>query len=189
MTQRKLGVLLFILLNIFSSSAYSLDIWKKYSKLKTLTADFSQTKELKSIGVKLKSKGSMNFNRPDYFEWQVNEPKNFVFIFKKDIITLLEDGKVLRTADSANFDKKMLDAISHLKAWLMIDQKFIGEHYEINKLSNDRYEFAPKGQTKMFKNITIDLGTTYPIKKIILQEFSGDTIEIEFSKTKLTYED
>lgn len=190
MTHRKFELYFILLLVCFlnTSTANALDIWQKYSKLKTLTSDFTQTKELKSIGVSLKSKGSLSFDRPNSFVWKVTEPKNFVFSYKDDAISIMENGKVLKNANSANFDKKMLEAITHLKAWMMIDQKFIEEHYNIKKLSETLYEFTPKEAVKMFKSIVIELGSNYPIKKISLTEVTNDVINIEFSKTKMTYE-
>jgi outer membrane lipoprotein carrier protein len=188
MTHRKFALFIFIFCSLMPGISNALDIWQKYSKLKTLTSDFNQTKELKSIGVTLKSKGSLSFDRPNSFVWKVTEPKNFVFTYKDNAISIMEDGKVLKNADSANFDKKMLEAITHLKAWMMIDQKFIEEHYNIKKLSDVLYEFTPKQDVKMFKNIVIELGNNYPIKKISLMEVTNDMIVIEFSKTKMTYE-
>jgi outer membrane lipoprotein-sorting protein len=188
MTHQKLPTLILVLLCLFPGMASSLDIWQKYSKLNKLSADFTQTKEIKSVGVTLKSKGSLRFERPGFFEWTVISPKNFVFIFKDNNISLVEDGKILKSADSAKFDKKLLEAITHLKAWMMIDQKFIEENYSIKNISTDSYEFIPKSDVKMFKSIQIELGKNYPIKKISLKEISNDVIVIEFSKTKMSYE-
>lgn len=185
---RKLCQLLVLLLIFLPGLSHSMDIWQKYSKLSKLSAEFSQTKELKNIGVTLKSKGTISFKRPDYFEWTVLKPKNFVFLFKDNTITLMEEGKFLKNTDSANFDKKMLEAINHLKAWMMIDQKFIEANYDIKNVSKNIYEFTPKGDLKLFKNILIEMGKDYPIKKISLTEYSNDVMVIEFTKTKLTYE-
>jgi outer membrane lipoprotein carrier protein len=188
MTHRKSVLFILIVCGVIPEVSNALDIWQKYTKLKTLSAEFTQSKELKSIGVNLKSKGTLSFDRPNYFEWKVIEPKNFVFMYKNASITLMEAGKVLKSADSANFDKKMLDAITHLKAWMMIDQKFIEENYNIQKITAETYEFTPKDKVKMFKSILIEMGKNYPIKKISLTEATNDVIVIEFTKTKMTYE-
>lgn len=173
---------------IFTSEAYCLDIWQKYSKLSALSSNFSQEKEMKGLGVKLKSQGSMSFKKPDFFEWNVKSPKSFGFVFKNNGIELLENGKVVKSADTTKFDPKMLNAISHLKAWLTLDQKFIESHYEIKKLAGNLYEFTPIGEMKIFKSIKIETHDKYPIKKIQLIELSNDQINIEFTDTKMTYE-
>jgi outer membrane lipoprotein-sorting protein len=188
MTRRNFSIFFLCLICLIPSLGFPLDIWQKYAKLKKLSANFSQTKELKNIGVTLKSSGTIHFERPNLFEWKVESPKNFVFQFKDDNISLMEDGKVIKNADTAKFDKKMLDAISHLKAWMMIDQKFIEDNYMIRPISSTVYEFTPKLEAKMFKSILIELGKDAPIKKISLTEISNDLIVIEFSKSKLTYE-
>lgn len=188
MTRRNLSILFLFILCLLPGQVFPLDIWQKYAKLKKLSANFSQTKELKNIGVTLKSSGTLNFERPNLFEWKVESPKKLVFQFKDNNISLMEDGKLMKNTDTAKFDKKMLDAISHLKAWMMIDQKFIEENYTIKNISSDIYEFTPKLSAKMFKSILVELGKDAPIKKISLTEISNDIIVIEFAKTKMTYE-
>ncbi len=185
---RRISFFTLITVFLLMENAFSLEIWQKYSKLSELSAHFSQTKELKSIGVELKSQGNLRFKRPDFFEWAVTSPKNFVFSFKDNQIILMEDGKVIKSADSAKLDQKMLTAISHLKAWLMIDKKFIEENYDIKNTKANIYEFTPKSEVKMFKHIQIETGKDAPIKKIALTEISNDVIVIEFSQTKMTYE-
>lgn len=182
-----LWITLFITI-FFSSSAFSQKIWDKYSKLSSLSADFKQIKEVKSLGVTLKSEGSLNFQKPDFFEWQVKKPRSFGFVFRKGSIELWENGKISKSADSSKMDAKMLNAISHLKAWLTLDQKFIESHYSIKELSKNRYEFRPIGELKIFKSITIETHEKYPIKKIQMLEMSDDVIDIEFFGTKMTYE-
>lgn len=185
---RRISLLALIAVFALIENAFSLEIWQKYSKLSELSAHFSQIKELKSIGVELKSQGNLRFKRPNFFEWEVTNPKKFVFSFKDDQIILKENGKVVKSTDSAKLDQKMLAAISHLKAWLMIDQKFIEANYEIRNIKPNIYEFTPKSESKMFKLIQIETGKDYPIKKISLTEISDDVVVIEFSQTKMIYE-
>lgn len=188
MKQSRTLLLLAFLIGLFPLEGFSLDIWQKYSKLSQLSTHFSQEKELKGLGVKLKSQGTMQFKKPDFFEWKVSSPKALAFIFRGDSIELLENNKVVKSVDSTKFDPKMLNAITHLKAWLTIDQKFIEANYSITQLAKNLYEFTPIGTNKIFKSIKIETGEKYPIKKIHMVELSDDSIEIEFSQTKLSYE-
>ena len=69
----------------------------KIFKIKEPNSETSlRQKNLKSVGVTLKSSGVIHFERPDYFEWQVQNPRNFSFIFKDNNISILEDGKVVK---------------------------------------------------------------------------------------------
>lgn len=188
MKQSKTLLLFAFLMGLLPGQGFAFDIFQKYAKLSQLSTHFSQVKELKGLGVKLKSQGEMQFSKPDFFEWKVSQPKSFAFIFRGTGIELLENGKIVKSADSSKFDPKMLNAISHLKAWLTLDQKFIEANYEIKKLSEQLYEFTPVGDNKIFKSIKIEMGDKYPIKKITMVELSDDLMEIEFSKTKMTYE-
>jgi outer membrane lipoprotein-sorting protein len=178
----------FLISLVISSPASGMEIWDKYSKLKSLSANFKQQKEIKSLGMTLNSHGSLKFNKPDFFEWKVTSPKSFGFIFEKDGIKMLENGQVMRSADATKMDGKMLNAISHLKAWLTMDQKFIQEHYSVKKLSNTEYEFAPLKDPKIFKTIKVITDGKVPVKKIHMVEMSDDVINIEFTDTKMTYE-
>jgi outer membrane lipoprotein-sorting protein len=188
MKQSKTLLLLAFLIGLFPLEGYSLDIWQKYSKLSQLSTNFSQEKEIKGLGVKLKSQGTMQFQKPDFFEWKITTPKPLAFIFRGTSIELLENDKIVKSVDSSKFDPKMLNAITHLKAWLTIDQKFIEANYAIKQLAPNLYEFTPIGDNKIFKTIKIETGEKYPIKKIHMVEMSDDLIEIEFSQTKLKYE-
>ncbi|MBA2403950.1 MAG: outer membrane lipoprotein carrier protein LolA [Bdellovibrionales bacterium] len=188
MKQSKTLLLFAFLIGLFPNAALALDIFQKYTKLSQLSTNFSQVKELKGLGVKLKSQGDMQFKKPDFFQWKVTSPKSFSFIFRGDSIELLENDKVVKSADATTFDPKMLNAISHLKAWLTIDQKFIEANYAIKQLSKNLYEFIPLGKNKIFKSIQVETGEKYPIKRISLTELSDDSIDIEFTQTKLTYE-
>ncbi len=185
---KRLFSFLFLTFFTLSSPVSAQDLWKKYSKLSGLTARFEQTKDVKSLGVKLKSAGTIAFKKPDYFEWQVVAPKNFGFIFKSGQIEFWENGKIVRSADTSKMDGKMLTAISHLKAWLTMDQAFIKSHYDFKKTGPKTYIFTPNGTLKIFNSILLTAGDTYPVKSIELLELSQDVITIEFSQTKMTYE-
>jgi outer membrane lipoprotein-sorting protein len=174
--------------SLLSTPGFSQTLWDKYAKLSSLRANFKQEKEVKSLGMKLHSSGSLSFKKPDLFERKVLQTNPFGFVFKSDQIELWENGKLVKSVDSSKMDTKMLNAITHLKAWLTMDQKFVETHYSMKKLSESKYEFTPKGKTQIFKTITIETDTKSPIKRIQLVELSDDLINIEFSGTKLQYE-
>lgn len=153
-----------------------------------MSSHFLQEKELKGLGIKLKSHGTLQFKKPDFFEWKVTSPKSVRFIFKGDSIELFENDKLVKISDSTKLDSKVLNAITHLKAWLTIDEKFIDANYKIKQQSKNVYEFTPTGNNKIFKSITVETGEKYPIQKIFLVELSDDLINLEFTRTKLTYE-
>lgn len=181
-------VVLTLIFALNLAQASTADLFQKYSKLSALTSQFAQVKEVKSLGVKLNSKGTLSFKKPDYFEWKVTSPKSFGFVFNKGGIEFWENGKMTRSADTSKMDSKMLNAVSHLKAWLTMDQKFIETHYAVKQINASTYEFTPVGDLKIFKKIEVETHEKYPIKKITMYEMSDDLITITFTDTKLTYE-
>ncbi len=74
MKQSKTLLLFAFLIGLFPNAALALDIFQKYTKLSQLSTNFSQVKELKGLGVKLKSQGDMQFKKPVFFQWKVTSP-------------------------------------------------------------------------------------------------------------------
>lgn len=161
--------------------------WKKYEKLQTLQASFQQTKRVKDLDLTLKSSGTIDFRRPDYFAWRVLAPRAVAMIFKADAIEFWENDVQVKGISVSQLDGKMLTAITHLKAWLTLDRAFIETHYAIRELSATSFELTPKGETKFFKKINLVTGASHPIKSIEFVELSDDSMALEFSKNQVTY--
>lgn len=181
-------ILCVILLLGQTTPVFALEMWSKFSHVKTLSAKFKQQKTVKSLEMTLNSRGSILLKKPDFFEWNVVDPRSFSFIFNKDQMEIKENGKVVRSIDSTKMDEKLLVSITHLRGWLTLDEKFIQSHYSVKKISQYRYEFSPLAEKKIFQSILVTTAEAVPIKRIQMTELSGDIIDIEFFDTKMSNE-
>lgn len=67
-----------------------LDAWLlAQSKLKTWTADFTQTRTLKTLKQPLKSQGRLLFAAPSNFRWQLGDPAQTIAIRDADEMTVI----------------------------------------------------------------------------------------------------
>ncbi len=180
--------LFFFLFFAMNFSVKAGEIWSKYSKISTLNANFRQEKVLKSMGIRLSSEGSLHFKKPDFFEWTVTKPRPVKLVYKKGSFEVWENGVLKTNAGEGSMDARTIRAISHLRAWLTLDEAFIHKNYEMKKTGPENYEFTPKGSDLFFKRITVQLGKNVPLERMTLVEMSDDEIQIVFSGTRLTYE-
>lgn len=64
-----------------------------HNSLKTLSADFTQTRALKTLRSPLVSKGRLWFSAPDSFRWEIGTPARTIVIKKEEAIDIIHPGK------------------------------------------------------------------------------------------------
>jgi outer membrane lipoprotein-sorting protein len=164
---------------------------KFYASVSTLEVDFKQTKTLKDMNLQLKSEGHLKLRRPDHLVWEITKPSP-VFVSLDDQEIRIRSGK---GADAQTQTFKISDApsgqgmksLTGLITWLSLDSKALADQYSIYALGQQSFRFEPKKKdVTPFESLEMTLGGDGHLKHLTLNELSGDRLDIEFGKPKLT---
>ena len=174
---------------------------KQFSGVKSISADFVQTKKMSLFDRDIKLKGHLTITFPHYFKWEVFEPVKTTVTADGDSIEIwdAETGKTQKTSIKNNPVVKSVWA--QIDAWFMGRYAELAAKYTIQTVADDKgtkelpvLRFTPKSAkfAKVMKSVTVtfappDKNTAgrYYLKKIVLTEQSGDYTLIEFLNTRI----
>jgi outer membrane lipoprotein-sorting protein len=183
-----------ILLTAHSKTLDSKDLeqlLKKYQNIQTLDVDFEQIKVLKSVGIKIDSEGHLSIKPDKKIIWEISKPDQLIVTLSGDemAMTTRTDGKsdtqVLKLKEMSK--EQGAQNFSALFVWLTLDAKEIHKAYEVSTKDDKQYDFIPKEKNQPFTKITMSIGPESTIKGLRMHEQSGDELNIQFKKPKLTY--
>lgn len=178
-----------------ASSELLLDnIQEALGAIKTLEADFIQTRHLAVFEDELKSEGKIYFVKPDQLRWQTKIPYPSVFIFNQ--------GKVAKFEIEKGQRRKMKLAGSHLFSEIMAQMiniikgnfEAIENEYNIEAKTNNNHievKLLPHAKTpaNTLSSITLTIHPEkFKVQKLRIQEGSEDSLEIAFTKEKVNQE-
>ncbi len=174
---------------LWSQHAEVLQQIKQQSRqIKTIEADFVQTKNISFIDEQLISEGKFWFSRPDRMRWEYQKPFFYSIIINGDNITVIDDKK------QSNYDAASNAMFGQIKLVIMnmVNGKMFDDpNYHATLSENDAY-FVVNFETvnKSMKEYisSIDLYFTkdaYLMEKIRMNEASGDNTVITFKNQKL----
>jgi outer membrane lipoprotein carrier protein len=158
---------------------------KTLGQVKSVRADFTQTKQLAVFKRPVTAQGVLIFERPDRLRWEIRKPFRSILIVNGDKVAKFEwvDGqwralKLGRAADA------ILIAIGRLRRWLT--GKFDEKAYEISveKKPKTRLILKPRDEALKKTIASLELFPTKDLKamrKVIVRERTGDVTEIAFS--------
>ncbi len=159
-----------------------------YAGIATLEADFHQVKDLKELGMQMKSEGRLTLRRPDTVIWEIRKPAHVkVELDLKGIRITSGDGRAATVqAFSADQMPKDQDASSlhDLVAWLKLDAHALAEQYTITKTTENHFDFAPK-KAGPFRSMEMDLSKAGQLEKLTLNETSGDRMILSFERPRV----
>ncbi len=99
-------VLLFLSLPMFGAGTVNLAPVGKWiagqRELQSLTADFVQTRSLKTLRDPLANPGRLYFRAPDAFRWELGQPARAILLRNRDHVFLIEPAKKKATRFSAS---------------------------------------------------------------------------------------
>ena len=163
-----------------------------YQKLSTIEAPFKQVKTIQSLGLKLPSEGVLKVNRPNRVDWKIMSP-SFVQLVLIDRQVLLKTGegkeaKVERLFLDGPMDPNISKGLVSMMAWLKLDIPTITSSFTITDIGKRAYKCLPKDPNSfLFENLIFHLHPKGFLEKLILNERSGDNLEISFSTPKVTF--
>jgi outer membrane lipoprotein-sorting protein len=164
------------------------------SKIQTWSADFTQTRTLKSFAQPLTSSGHVWFAAPDRFRWELGNPPQTIAV--KNPAEMLVIYPKLKRAERYPFglvkSGMWKDALTLLEAGFPRDRKELESRFNIEKISVENgvceLQLQPKSTSarKMMPQIKIAFGTDdFSLKATELQFADGSTMRNDFKNPKL----
>jgi hypothetical protein len=165
----------------------------RYQHLNRLKVDFNEKKILKSIGTILDSTGRLSVTRnPKVIIWEILKPSPVRVKLSNDEMQITtapgsktEETQILHAKDANARDG--MESQAALSSWLNLDAKALGEEYTVTEQNKLSYVFTPKKKSPFVK-IQMKLSKAGYVDTLILEEASGDTMELKFGTPKLTVE-
>ncbi len=157
-------------------------------QIKTIDADFVQTKNISFIDEQLISSGKFWFSRPGKMRWEYQKPFFYSIIINGNNITVIDDKKESRfdAASNAMFGQIKLVIMNMVNGKMFDDPNYqttlkqTGDYYVVN--------FETVNAAMKAYISSIDLYFTkngYLMEKIRMNEASGDDTVIEFKNQQL----
>jgi chaperone LolA len=154
-----------------------------YSKINTLTAKFHQKVLISSLGKEREFDGSFFYKRGKGFLWQYVSPKGKFFLYDGKFVWQGEDEKPVVTKDKVNKEKTGGTFLDLVEDFSKLDDLFSlkgqGKAGDLDIL-----ELLPKKDSTI-KSAKVWIDKQNIVKKIELQEFTGNVNVIEFTTIKV----
>jgi outer membrane lipoprotein-sorting protein len=165
---------------------------KLYGSISSLEADFKQIKTLKDMNLQLKSEGHLKLQRPDHVVWEITYPSLVnVSLDKNQVVIRTGAGSEAQVQSFKTSDLRSDQASKGLTAlitWLHLESKALAEQYDIYATGQQSFLFKPKQKNSTpFESLEMGLGSSGQLKHLTIHELSGDSLDIEFGKPKLTF--
>jgi hypothetical protein len=159
-----------------------------YAKIGTLETDFHQVKVLKELGMEMKSEGRLTLKRPDSVVWEVTKPAPVkVELGRAGVRITNGEGASARVENfpTAEMPKEgSASSLHDLVAWLRLDAHALSTQYAIAKTAPDHFIFTPK-KPGPFRTMEMDLSQDGHLKKLVLNEATGDQMRLTFAKPRV----
>jgi hypothetical protein len=160
---------------------------QKYTQLDRFKAHFEQITQLKEVGISLRSEGELTVIRPSQVVWRIFKPAPLELTLEGTLISVVQGEGSSRKQQQWQMDKlgsdRDLKGMNDLMAWLKLDAKAIASSYRLDEIKPNEFLCTPRQIVKQspFKAMRMFLGPQGFLVKLILEENSGDQLEISFS--------
>src|SRR5690606_15736278 len=116
-----------------------LDQWlQKQEGARSLQADFTQTRKLKTFNKPLISEGKLTFMAPEYFRWEIQKPAPSIAIFGPEKVTVLypnlDRAEVMEMSDISK--TKWADTFELIKSGVPRSRKELERLFKIEGLED-----------------------------------------------------
>lgn len=141
-------------------------------KVKSLQADFTQTKTVKMLGEKMVAKGKMYYGATDKLHWQYTTPYTYTFVMNGQKV-MLKKGTRKDVIDTSR--NKMFREIGRI---MMSSVVVTGNGSQDLPLSRQ--------MKTLYKRITVHFNAkTHTVERVVMYEKNGDTTEVELHNVTL----
>jgi len=158
------------------------------SKTSTITADFTQVKEMSFMEEKITSVGKFYFEKENLMRWEYTEPFNYAIILNGERIRIIDEGKMKDFDTGSN---RMFMEISRVMTGMVNGTLLTGKEFTTSWLEGDSYYKAilvPAGSMMKEYLTRIELRlnkTNFSVDELKMYERSGDYTIITFRNKKL----
>lgn len=198
MKNKRWVVLLLLLIPLFAYtqepmssseiSAFKSRISTNIQDIKSIRADFVQTKHVRILNQPVRSSGQMYFENPGKLKWQYTNPYAYSVLFKDNKLYINDKGKKdqINLQNNRNFDK-----LGRLLSGTMNGDIFQDQDFNIEYLKDGAVFIARlKPENTQFKAYiqAVELyfnGNETTVSKIKMIEPNDDYTLIQFSKKQL----
>lgn len=168
-------------------TAFTSRVAAESKKVKTLQADFVQTKKMDFLNKDIVSAGKMALQAPNLLSWRYSKPYSYSVVFKNSKIYIDNQGKKSAVdAKSKNFEK-----INKLIAGSANGNLFNDPEFNVQYLKNRGFtvaRFTPKSSQLLKYIRQVDLyfaDNQSSVSQVRMLEASGDTTQIVFKNIKI----
>jgi len=165
-------------------------IQKESAKIKSLKAQFTQSKHMKILARPLVSRGIFYFQSPDSVRWEYVSPVKSILLMNRDGIRRYTQGSRGITEDKSGSLQSMQVVLKEIGQWSK-GQFSTNEHFTavLKKGSEPMIIMTPreKGLAAMISRIVITLSSDRPgiLKSVKIFENEGNYTLFEFSDVQV----
>jgi len=141
------------------------------------------------MDVLINSEGHFKVTRPRHLSWQVVKPSSILVSMDDTEVKIVSDGETQAYKVSDLPTDSIAQSLRGLRALLDLDAHELYLHYDVFSDTNvkDGFKFVPKkGEGSPFKSLLMSLDHSGYVRKVEIEEISGDDIKIEFGLPKVT---
>lgn len=155
--------------------------------IKTLQADFIQTKKMDFLDKNIVTHGKMSLKTPNMLAWKYTKPYQYSIVFKDNKILINDQGK----KSSVDAKSKTFEKINKLIVGSSNGQMFNDPEFSVSYMKNatsNIAKFTPKSAQllKYIKQIELHFPKNQStVSQVNMTEASGDTTNIVFKNTKI----
>ncbi|MPS74263.1 MAG: outer membrane lipoprotein carrier protein LolA [Chryseobacterium sp.] len=169
------------------SKAFVTKVSAETKEIKTLQADFTQTKKMDFLDKSIVTYGKMSLRSPNMLSWKYTKPYQYSIIFKDNKIFINDQGKKY----SVDAKSKTFEKINKLIVGSSNGQMFNDPEFSVSYFKNANFniaKFTPKSAQllKYIKQIELQFPKNEStVSQVNMTEASGDTTNIVFKNTKI----
>jgi len=169
------------------AKAFVTKVSSETKEIKTLQADFTQTKKLDFLDKSIVTYGKMSLKSPNSLSWKYTKPYQYSIVFKDNKIYINDQGK----KSSVDTKSKTFEKINKLIVGSSNGQMFNDPEFSVSYFKNANFniaKFTPKSAQllKYIKQIELQFPKNEStVSQVNMTEASGDTINIVFKNTKI----
>lgn len=175
-------------MNASEVSAFRSRISTNIKDIRSIRADFVQTKHVRILNQPVSSSGQLYFENPGKLKWQYTKPYAYSVLFKDNRLYINEKGKKeqINLQDNRNFDK-----LGRLLSGTMNGDIFQDRDFNIEYLKDGTVfiaRFKPKNAQFKAYIQSVELyfnGNETTVSRIKMTEPNDDYTLIQFSKKQL----
>lgn len=155
--------------------------------IKTLQADFTQTKKMDFLDKNIVTYGRMSLKTPNMLAWKYTKPYQYSIVFKDNKIFINDQGK----KSSVDAKSKTFEKINKLIVGSSNGQMFNDPEFSVSYMKSANFniaKFTPKSAQllKYIKQIELYFPKNEStVSQVNMTEASGDTTNIIFKNTKV----